>query len=97
MNYTRTSTKSETEPQIVQSFLSSLGLSNEEAERMLKTSMNSDPDKEIDRAMNALKRIQHSDLITNLYQKCMRIAEISGQSEMVEIVDNIFDEIKSTK
>ena len=97
MNYTRTSTKSETEPQIVQSFLSSLGLSNEEAERMLKTSMNSYPDKEIDRAMNALKRIQHSDLITNLYQKCMRIAEISGQSEMVEIVDNIFDEIKSTK
>lgn len=83
--------------QIVQSVFTSLGLSNEEVERVIKASMNRDSDQEIDKAMNALKRIPDRDFIDGLYHKCMRIVEISGHREMVKIVNNIFEEIKSTK
>lgn len=82
--------------QIVQSIISSLGLSNEEVERVIKASMNRNPDQEIDKAMNALKSIQDSDFIGSLYHKCVRIAEISEQNEIIRIVSNIFEEIKST-
>ena len=81
--------------QIVQSIISSLGLSNEEVERVIKASMNRNPDQEIDKAMNNLKRIQNQDFINDLYHKCMRIAKITGQNEIVEIVSNIFEEIQS--
>lgn len=83
--------------QIVQSIISQLGLSNEEVERVIKASMNRNPDQEIDKAMNALKSIQDSDFIGSLYHKCMRIAEISEQNEIVEIVSDIFEEIQSAK
>lgn len=80
---------------IVQSTISSLGLTKEEVERHIKASMNRDPEQEIDQIMHALKEIQSSDSIADLYRKCMRIAEISGQEEMVEVVKNVFEEIRS--
>ena len=80
---------------IVQSTISSLGLTKEEAEKHIKASMNRNPDQEIDKIMHALKEIQNPDSITDLQRKCMRIAEISGQAEMIEVVKNIFEEIRS--
>ena len=81
--------------EIVQSTISSLGLTKEEAEQHIKSSMGHNPEQEIDKIMNALKKIQNSGYITDLYHKCMRIAEISGQTEMIEVVRNIFEEIRS--
>lgn len=80
---------------IVQSTISSLGLTKEEAEKHIKASMNRNPDQEIDKIMHALKEMQNPDSITDLQRKCMRIAEISGQAEMIEVVKNIFEEIRS--
>ena len=80
--------------EIVQSTILSLGLTKEEAERHIKASMSRSPEQEIDKIMNALKEIQNSGYITDLYHKCMKIAEISGQAEMIEVVKNIFEEIR---
>ncbi|ADY36260.1 hypothetical protein Bacsa_1697 [Phocaeicola salanitronis DSM 18170] len=80
---------------IVQSTISSLGLTKEEAEKHIKASMNRNPDQEIDKIMHALKEMQNPDSITDLQRKCMRIAEISGQAEMIEVIKNIFAEIRS--
>lgn len=80
---------------IVQSTISSLGLTKEEAEKHIKASMKRNPDQEIDKIMHALKEMQNPDSITDLQRKCMRIAEISGQAEMIEVVKNIFAEIRS--
>ena len=80
---------------IAQSTISSLGLTKEEAEKHIKASMNRNPDQEIDKIMHALKEMQNPDSITDLQRKCMRIAEISGQAEMIEVVKNIFEEIRS--
>ena len=80
---------------IVQSTISSLGLTKEEAEKHIKASMKRNPDQEIDKIMHALKEMQNPDSITDLQRKCMRIAEISGQAEMIEVVKNIFEEIRS--
>ncbi len=57
--------------------------------------MKRNPDQEIDKIMHALKEMQNPDSITDLQRKFMRIAEISGQAEMIEVVKNIFEEIRS--
>lgn len=80
--------------EIVQSVILSLGLSQEEVGKIIQQSMNQDPEKEVDRIMEALCEIKDKDLLSDLYRKSIKLAEISGQKEMIALVKHIFTEIR---
>lgn len=79
--------------QMVQSTISSLGLSKQEVERYLKVSMNHDVEREIDRIIYSLKEIRDRSYLASLYQKCLQIAKISGDYDTIEGTKEIFKEL----
>lgn len=79
--------------QIVQSTIFSLGLSQPDVERYLKLAMTHAPEEHMNRLIDSLKEIRDRDFIKRLYDKSMRIANISGDKETKEIVSNIFSEL----
>lgn len=79
--------------QIVQSMINKLGLSQQDIEKYLKSSLNSDPDECINRLINSLKGIQDHDFMQRLRDNCTRIAEISDNKETKEMIHAIFCEL----
>lgn len=79
--------------QIVQSTIFSLGLSQQDVERYLKLAMTHDPEEHMNHIIGSLKEIQDRDFIKKLYEKSMRIANISGDKETKEMVSGIFSEL----
>lgn len=56
--------------------------------------MNNDPEQEIDKIMHGLSEIQDKNLVSELYSKSMRLAEISGDRETVGFVKRVFEELR---
>lgn len=81
--------------QIFQSIIDSLNLSQQEIEKCIKVSMNHDPDIATNMMMNSLAEIRDRRYINTLHKQCQQIAEISGDREYIEIVENIFQELNS--
>lgn len=81
--------------QIFQSIIDSLNLSQQEVEKCIKVSMNHDPDIVTNTMMNSLAEIRDRRYINTLHKQCQQIAEISGDRECMEIVENIFQELNS--
>lgn len=79
--------------QIVQSMICKLGLSQQDVEKYLKSSLNSAPDECINRLINSLKGIQDHDFMQRLRDNCTRIAEISDNKEIKEMINAIFCEL----
>lgn len=79
--------------QIVQSTIFSLGLSQQDVEKYLKLAMKHDPERHMNRLINSLKEIRDRDYIKRLYDKSMRIANISGDEETKEMINDIFSEL----
>ena len=75
---------------IYQSIISHLGVSRNEKERILMESMNQDSEKEVDVIISSLKELDKGYL-KELYNKCYRIALISGREDMIKIVETIFE------
>lgn len=78
---------------IIQNTISSLGLSRQEVEKYLRVSMNHSAEYQIDTIISSLKEIRDHDYLVNLYQKCLKIARISGDNEIIEITKRVFNEL----
>ncbi len=78
---------------IMQSTVSSLGLSFSDVEKCLKASMNRDPEREINRILSSLDEIRDQDFKDGLYRKCLRIALISEDEEMIATTKHVFREL----
>ncbi len=78
---------------MVQSTIFSLGLSRAEVERYLQMSMSRNPERELNRIIDSLKEIRDKSYINMLYQKCIKIATISGDRETLAVVNLIFKEL----
>ena len=72
----------------------SLGLSKDDVASIVLNSMNNDPEQEIDKIMHGLSEIQDKNLVSELYSKNMRLAEISGDRETVGFVKRVFEELR---
>ena len=72
----------------------SLGLSKDDVASIVLNSMNNDPEQEIDKIMHGLSEIQDKNLVSELYSKSMRLAEISGDRETVGFVKRVFEELR---
>ncbi|MCI7313304.1 MAG: hypothetical protein MR541_03635 [Prevotella sp.] len=79
---------------IVQSTIFSLGLSQSEVEKILKHSMNRNPDDEMRRIFQSLDEIRDRDYLRNLYQKCLKVANISGDYDTIEATKDIFRKLR---
>lgn len=79
--------------QIVMSTIFSMGLSREKVERILRITANRDPEAEISQIFDCLSEIKDKDYLRRIYQKCRRIAVISGDNDMIEGVDNLFHKL----
>lgn len=79
---------------IIQSTISSLGLSMSEVEKVLKCSMSYDPEREVDHIVRSLNEIRDRKYLYTIYQKCIKVAEISGDRETIEYTKDVFMELK---
>ena len=86
--------KNEEANRIVQSVAQSLGLSKGDMASIVLNSMNNDPEQEIDKIMHGLSEIQDKNLVSELYSKSMRLAEISGDRETVGFAKRVFEELR---
>ena len=71
---------------IVQETKDSMGLSAGEVTRLLMHSMDEDSETEVACIMDSLHEIRDKNFLGQFCRKCMRIAEISGNVEMMEVV-----------
>lgn len=79
--------------QIVRSLIPKLDLSQQDIRNYLNSSLDSDPEEHINRLIESLKEIKDYDFIKRLHDKCMRIANISGNEEIKEMINGIFNEL----
>lgn len=80
--------------QITQSAIFSLGLSQSEVERILNHSMCHNPEQEIGRVVQSLSEIRDKNYLRDLYQKCIKIANVSGDYDTIEATKEIFRELR---
>ena len=78
---------------MVQSTIFSLGLSMSDVERYLKGSVGRNPDQEFDRVIASLKEIRDRNYLFGLRQKCMQIANMTGNPDTIEMVNIVFREL----
>lgn len=80
---------------ISERIFSSMGLSKQDVGIFLEEQMNStisgNPEQQFQNMLSALKSIKDKTFLNNLYQKCMRIAEISGDVETISMTKTIFN------
>ena len=79
--------------QIVRTMIFKLYLPQRGIDDYLNSSLNCKPEECLNRIIVPLKEIRDRDLIKRLYDRCIRIAEISGNKETKEIIDSIFSEL----
>lgn len=77
---------------IAESVFSSLGITNGEVEKLLKSQMNGNPERQAARIIGSLHEIRDKNYLKELYLKCMRIADISGDEETKDSLNIIFKE-----
>jgi hypothetical protein len=78
---------------IIECTINSLGLSHKEVERILRSSMQHDPEDEMDRIFYSLKEIRDINYLSRLYENCMLIAKRSESEETMILVRSLFKEL----
>lgn len=76
--------------QITLSTIFSLGLSKSEVEKVIRYSMSHDSEQEIGRIIQSLDEIRDKDFLRNLYQKCLKVATLSGDYNTIEVTKELF-------
>ncbi len=79
--------------EITQSVVSSLGLSMRDVGKFLSVSLKRDPMREMKRIYSLLSGIRDKNYLTDIYKKCMRIADISQDREAKEVMKDIFRDL----
>lgn len=86
----QSSAYSEEANNIVWSTIFSLGLSRNDVEKHLRSTMNDSPQDIVRRIKDSLREIRDKQFLENIYKKCSRIATISGDYEIKLLADDLF-------
>lgn len=78
---------------LVDAVFSTLGLSRSEIVRCIELSMRHNSEREADRMMDSLNEIRDRKYLRSLFQKAMRIANISGEKEVIYAVECMIKEL----
>lgn len=78
---------------MVQSTIFSLGLSRADVEHYLSVSMKRDPEREFSRIIDSLKEIRDKRYIHELYEKCMKIARMTGDKDTLVVMHQLANEL----
>ena len=78
---------------MVQSTIFSLGLSRADVEHYLSVSMKRDPEREVSRIIDSLKEIRDKRYIHELYEKCMKIARMTGDEDTLVVMHQLANEL----
>ncbi len=78
---------------MVQSTIFSLGLSRSDVEHYLSVSMKRDPEREFCRIIDSLKEIRDKNYIRGLYEKCIKIANMTQDDDTIAVVNLTFKEL----
>ena len=86
----QSSAYSEEANNIVWSTIFSLGLSRNDVEKYLRSTMNDSPQYIVRRIKDSLREIRDKQYLEDIYKKCSRIATISGDYEIKLLADDLF-------
>lgn len=78
---------------MVQSTIFSLGLSRSDVEHYISVSMKRDPEREFCRIIDSLKEIRDKNYIRGLYEKCIKIANMTRDDDTIAVVNLTFKEL----
>lgn len=78
---------------LVGSVFSTLGLSQSEIAKYIELSMRRDSEREADRMMESLNEIRDRNYLRRLFDKAMRIAKISGEQDVIYVVERMINEL----
>jgi hypothetical protein len=78
---------------MVQSTIFSLGLSKADVEHYLSVSMKRDSEREFSRIIDSLKEIRDKRYIHELYEKCMKIARMTGDKDTLVVMHQLANEL----
>lgn len=78
---------------IVQSIISSLGLSKWDVSKIIRISMSHNPEREIEQIFYSLKEIRDRRYLLDLYNICMAIARISKEKDVMIVLEHMFHDL----
>ena len=80
---------------LMNQWLSKLGLSKNEAEKSIRLSMSHSPERSVQIIRDSLVEIKDKAFVRSVYRDVERIAQISGDEETIEFVEELFKDILS--
>ena len=78
---------------ILNQWLSRLGMSQAEAEKIIRHSMSFSPERSIQIIRDSMIEIRDKAFIQSVYRDAERIAQISGDEETIEFMNELFNDI----
>lgn len=79
--------------EILNKWLSKLGLSKSEAEKSVRFSMGLPPERSIQIIRDSMVEIKDKNFVRLVYRDVERIAQISGDEDTINLMENLFDDI----
>lgn len=78
---------------IVNQWLSKLGLSKSDMEKSIRLSMSCSPERSFQRIRESMLEIKDKAFVHSVYCDVQRIAQISGDQDTIEFVEDFFNDI----
>lgn len=78
---------------ILNQWLSKLGLSKAEAEKSIRLSMSFSPERSIQIIRDSMIEIKDKGFVRSVYRDVERIAKISGDKDTIELTNELFNDI----
>jgi hypothetical protein len=78
---------------ILNKWLSKLGVSKAEAEKLVRFSMGLSPERSIKNIRDSMVEIKDKDFVRSVYRDVERIAQISGDEDTINLIEDLFDDI----
>lgn len=83
--------------EIINQWISKLGLSKSEMEKSVRHSMSLPPERSLQIIVDSLVEIKDKNFIHSVYQDVKRIAHISGNQDSINFTNELFNDILSQK
>lgn len=80
---------------IINNWLSKLGLSKDDAEKSIRLSMSYSPERSIQIIRDSMVEIQDKGFVREVYRDVQRIAQISGDEDTIDFAKELFNDILS--
>lgn len=78
---------------IFDQWLSRLGISKSEAEKLIRHSMSLSPERVVQNIRDSMVEIKDKSFVRSVYRDAERIAQISGDEDTIELMKDLFNDI----